>query len=321
MYLEKNRMTIYVHSRGKSQDHDHSWLKDSQTLMMPEILKAIKPEELIESQKPSLILARSGNQLVLLATALTTGDGRTDFMRRQIRNTVAWVESDNPNSERLLKIAAQALRGDLDSVVDNAVHSDATAKDCGFRVNFDLLNVIGDSSDNQDTDVAKGHLDSDFKVGNNSQTLREELAKELMDCGLPEPTGDTEILVVMTTLKSRAGLTGKSVWRGLSSQIYSEKMEVYTPPSKKPMAAGAKEEEKSPRLGIVIILIIGVMIFTIWLLLHNPSTQNPKTGSGTPEQSNVTPLSQSKTNALSSTLVQSDTNPLMRTPTSPPATP
>ncbi len=39
-------MTIYVYSRGKSQEHDHSWLKveaDSQASARPEILSKIKP--------------------------------------------------------------------------------------------------------------------------------------------------------------------------------------------------------------------------------------------------------------------------------------
>lgn len=289
-------MTIYVHSRGKSQDHDHSWLRDGHTLMMPEELKAIKPEELIESQKPSLILARSGGQLVLLATALTTGDGRTDFMRRQIRNTVAWVESDNRNSEQLLcKIAARALNKDLAGAVDSAVHSDAAVDDCGFRVDFDLLKAIEDSSDNRD--AVESHPDIAFKVGNNIPTLREELAKELTNCGLPESTGDTEILVVMTTLKSSDGLKSKNVWRGLSSRINkSEGWEEYTPVKKPRTASKMEVKEKSPILGIIFLLVIGAMLLTIWLLLHNAASQNPKTESVTPVQTNVTSLSQPKTN-------------------------
>lgn len=132
-------MTIYIQSCGKSQDHDYAWLKiednDRQEPEIPHALKAIKPEELIDSQNPSIILARSGGYLLLLATALDTQDGRTDFMGRQIRNSIAWVEEDSSVSRQLFrKLAIQALKGKLKDDIQQAVDNVADSR-YGFRAN------------------------------------------------------------------------------------------------------------------------------------------------------------------------------------------
>lgn len=129
-------MTIYVQSRGKSQEHDHSWLEVTkgiaQTSIIPEKLKAMKPEELIDSQKSSIVLARLDEHLVLIITALDA-PGRTDFMRRQICNTVAWIEPDNSKNERLFcKVAAHALNEKLGDDVHKAVFDDPVST-YGFR--------------------------------------------------------------------------------------------------------------------------------------------------------------------------------------------
>ncbi len=286
-------MTIYVHSRGKSQEHDHSWLKveeGSQISMIPKILRSVKPEELIDSQKPSIILARSGGCLVLLATALTTKDGRTDFMRRQICNSVAWVEPDTPTNERVLcKIAAQALNGKLDNAVDSAVSNDAGSL-YGFRAELALLKNIGNNSNDQDNDSEKYNSDADLKVGKNSEPLKSDLAEQLTKHGLPEHTGGTQLLVVVTTLKSFDGLTSKNVWRGLSSRIESEDWEKYPIQKKKAAAAQkAATTQKSPITGILILLIIGLVILAI--LIPILSRQGSPPEGQTTIQSSVTSLS------------------------------
>lgn len=258
-------MTIYVHSRGKSQEHDHSWLsEDGQTSKIPEALIRIKPEELIDSHKPSIILARSRGELILLVTALITRDGRTDFMRRQIRNVVAWVKPDESNSRRMLcKIAAQALYGELDGVVDESVESDADNQ-YGFGADFELLRSIGGGLDGQNDAAEQSGSGSDLKIGGNSQGLRQELADELTEHGLPKSTGDPQILVVVTTLKSAAGLKSKNVWRGLSSRIEDEEWITYSDSKKKQNLILSRQNKMI--IGLTAILTVVLIAVIAWLI-------------------------------------------------------
>jgi len=295
-------MTIYVHSRGKSQEHDYNWLEEaSQISVIPEVLKSIKPEELINSQKPSMILARSGGQLILLVTALTTRDGRTDFMRRQIRNVIAWVETDTSASERVLcKIAAQALNGELDRLVDSAVTNNAESQ-YGFTADFTQLkaieNTLNNQGDDQDTDRQKYNPDTDLKVGKNSEPLRSDLAEQLAEYGLPKPTDGTQLLVVATTLKSFDGLTSKNVWRGLSSRIENEEWEVYKKKGAATEQTSEREQsaattKKSP---IITILILLIVVIVIAVLISTLVPQNPQPKDQPPLQSSsVTPLNRVK---------------------------
>lgn len=328
-------MTIYIQSCGRSQNHDYRWLEvRTRKPEIPSELKKLQPEELIDSQKSSIILARlhncSKSFLVLLITALKTRDGRTDFVGRQIRNSVAWVEIDSDEKERQLrKIAIQALKGDLAGVVDEAVENNADS-DYGFEADFTKLRAIGSFSDSLDIGFEEEEPNV-LKFGENNDLFKPALVLDLTKYSLPKLAGDIQILVVVTTMKSLEGLKSRGVWRGLSSRIESEvwikseaqiepeASEVYYTPGKKPRSARKVEVENSnPILGIIILLIIGAMVMTIWLLLHNAASQNPKTKSVTPVQPNVTSSSQPKTNSQlqSATSVQSDATQGSRTETS-----
>lgn len=152
------------------------------------------------------------------------------------------------------------------------VHTDLEA-------DFGLFEEIGKkSSDNWDADAVEGHLDIAFKVGNNSQKLKKRLAKELMDHGLPKFTSDTQTLVVVTTLKSFDGLTGKDVWRGLSSRIEFEEWETYNPSERKKTKTSHNREEaqKNPIAIPIILLIISMVVLTILILMLASDISQPK---------------------------------------------
>ena len=212
-------MTIYVQSRGKSQEHDYRWLevrKESQSPVIPPLLKDLKVEELIESQRPSLILARSDRYLLLLVTALESREERTDFMGRRVRNSVAWVAEDKPETEQVFRaIAAQALRGELAERIDQAI---SIGSEYGFEVNLEQLQTLVDHLEIDPKSVNSGR----FKFGKNVSHLRSELASELSKFSLPQGLGTYQILVVVTTLKSQEALEKLRVWRGLSNRIESE---------------------------------------------------------------------------------------------------
>lgn len=278
-------MTIYVQSRGKAQDHDHCWLevtKDAQTQISPPALKEIKPEELIDSQRPSIILARSGKHLVLLVMALKAKDARLDFMGRQIRNSVAWVEENTPDKERLLRrIAIRALNGKLVKDVDDAVTSEADSM-YGFEAKFDKLRTIGNSLDSQDVNSEEANLDI-AKFGNNSKKLKDELISELTRYALPISSDDIQIFVVDTTLKSLGGLKAKEVWRGLSSRVESEDwMKFDVPKSGEP---NPKDSKKKLLIGVVALLLVGIIAaVTVSISANHPIPQNAQPESMAPLQ-------------------------------------
>ncbi|MBE9166342.1 hypothetical protein IQ238_01925 [Pleurocapsales cyanobacterium LEGE 06147] len=217
-------MVIYVQSRGISQDNDYRWLKiqkDKQLCENPQLLiepinsAGTKPVDLIDSQKFSLILARSHQNLLLLVTGLKTREERTDFMGRKIRNSVIWFYHDDPENEQKIRaIAVLALRGELEAEVDRAINIEG---EYGFEVNFEKIRQISDSI------VVETNNNADLipKIGNNSEQLRQELALELETNCLPKQNG---LLVLVTSIKTASTLKAAKVWRGLSNRVAYDKL-------------------------------------------------------------------------------------------------
>lgn len=291
-HLETKYMTIYVQSRGKAQDHDHCWLevtKDHQISVAPPALETIKPEELIDSQKPSIILAQSGEFLILLVMALKAGDERLDFMGRQIRNSIAWVEKNDPGKEQYLrKITIRALNGKLVDDVDAAITSDAD-ETYGFKANFDKLKAIGNSPDSPDVSSEEANLDV-AKFGNNNKDLRGELISELTRYAIPISSNSIQIFVVETTLKSLDGLKTKGVWRGLSSRIDESEDWIEFDVSKNEKSR-PKNSKKKARIGVITLIVVSLLALTTWFVANRPLHQDLQ-----PES--LAPVQQRKTNAI-----------------------
>ncbi len=260
-------MTIYVQSRGKSQDHDYRWLeigKESQSPSIPPLLKDLKVEELIESQKPSLILARSGKYLLLLVTAMDSREERTDFIGRRVRNSVAWVAIETPEIEQLFRaIAVLALQGELAAKIDQAIN---IGGNYGFEVDLKQLQTLVDRS------AAGVKPASSLKYGKNDVHLRAQLASELSQYSLPSDLGTDQILVVVTTLKSQEALERLRVWRGLSSRIESETwIEVVDS-----IISGAESglQKKTLFLGILAAIVVIAMGWIVWSSALRTTPQN-----------------------------------------------
>jgi hypothetical protein len=216
-------MVIYVQSRGISQDNDYRWLKiqkDRQVCENPQLLNEPinsvgKPVDFIDSQKFSLILARSRQNLFLLVTGLKAREERTDFMGRKIRNSVIWLYHDDlENEQKIRAITVLGLRGELEAEVDRAI---SIGGEYGFEVDFEEIKQIGDSirvETNNNADLVP-------KIGNNSEQLRQELALELETNCLPNQNG---LLVLVTSIKTASTLKQAKVWRGLSNRIAHDKL-------------------------------------------------------------------------------------------------
>lgn len=280
-------MIIYVQSRGRSQEHDYRWLevrKSSQSPSIPPLLKDLKVEELIESQKPSIILARSGKYLLLLVTAMESREERTDFMRRQIRNSVAWVSEEKPEIEQLFRaITVRALRGELAADIDKAI---GIGGEYGFEVDFEQLHHL---VDRLEVSVQPATF-ACFKYGKNNIDLRSDLASELSQFSLPHDSGNPIILVVVTTLKSQEALARLRVWRGLSSRIESQTWIEVSNSASKGTELGS--QKKTLLLGILLAVIVVAIGWMIWSSTLNSVPQNspPKSGTSS-QQTSATSLS------------------------------
>lgn len=247
-------MTIYIQSRGISQDNDYRWLKINQNQSEPEnpqvLLQSIdnlsvKPIELIDSQKFSIILLSLSNDFCLLVTGLKARKERTDFMGRPIRNSVLWIgKKDSENELKARSLLIRALRGELEREIDKTI---SISGNYGFEVDYKLLKDLFNSTlviaNNQNTDL-------NSKIGNNSELLRQEIALELENNALPNRQG---LLVLVTSIKSALALKKTGVWRGLSNRVEYEKFKEY----------GFLNTTKSQAQKKTIFLILAIAIVSL----------------------------------------------------------
>lgn len=198
-------MKNYVKSRGISKGH--SWLDQNQKeISNPPILNSVI--QMVDSDDFSLVLYRANGQLSLLVTGLKTKN-RTDNRTRRIRNSLLWV-GDNSDEAILRSLSIQALNGDLEAKIDQAVFSENNTQ--GFKVDFEKLNrrsLI--------FRLLKITPDSSKKVGNLS-ALKDSLIDDLKKHSLPIQEEEGMLVVVSSTV-SQSSLEREKVWRGLSDSI------------------------------------------------------------------------------------------------------
>ncbi|MGB3507879.1 MAG: hypothetical protein WBA93_01260 [Microcoleaceae cyanobacterium] len=219
-------MEMYVQSCGFSVDDDYRWLKVNADFQQPEIplimtrliltdnRTEVRITDLIQSEAPSLVLARNDGELFLLVTGLESRE-RQDFRGRKIRNSVALVCQDSEENELFLRaISVAVLRGKLEGKIDSAV---AFGGEYGFQVNFDQIQTL--LSEDELRNINSIAAKQDYKIGKNSSELKAELADELAEYSLPL---DNRILVVVTGIKKESTLMQAGVWRGLSNLLEVE---------------------------------------------------------------------------------------------------
>lgn len=216
-------MAIYVQSRGISQDCDYRWLKLREHSSVPEIPPVLKRpipvtgnqqvrvSDLIDSQMPSIVLARSDGELLLLVTGLVARAERTDFMGRRIRNSIAWVYPDNDDNERMIRsLAVRALVGDLETAIDQVIN---ISGEYGFEVTLTQVKQLA-----QPEQVASLAAETPMRIGGSSAEFKQALALELEQHCLTT-IDQHRLLVVVTGIKSKEALLQARVWRGLSSRV------------------------------------------------------------------------------------------------------
>lgn len=257
-YLD-NQMTLYVQSRGTSQEDDYRWLKIEETAQMPQtpsfLNQSLSPQypslvSLIDSHKFSLILARDGQHFILLVTGLEST--HTDFMGRKIRNSVVWIAPVD-NQAQIRALTVSALQGTLDEAIASTIVRDGDS-DYGFTVDTSKLTQLTQNIELQ----YHNNANPVCKLGYNSLESRQEIALEVQANSFP---ATPKLLVVVTTIKSAEDLQKFKVWRGLSNRIESKDLMAITPTS------STFTTQKKTLLRTTIIATAAIIVLTVFLIL------------------------------------------------------
>ena len=241
-------MDIYIQSAGTSPDFDYSWQPQ-----VPPLLNRVSG--LIQSESPSLVLAKFEDQFFLLITGLESPT-KKDFAGRVIRHSITWITEANDENERLTRaIASQYLQGefsigDIDRLIElggkNGFYFDSSKfKELSKSILYSItLNALAP--------------DNTIKIAKNSQDLQTDLGLELQSSFLPS---DYELLVVVTGIKSEDSLAQANIWRSLSNLVQSENWKTVS----------NKEEDLLPKKLIaaiaMILLIVAIAIVIFYLIL------------------------------------------------------
>ena len=163
-------MAMYVQSRGKNQDEDYRWLRIKSNEYYPEnpdfLIQSIgdltvRPTDLIESQKPSIILVATPNNYCLLVTGLKSRKERNDFTGRPVRNSVLWICQKDRENLLIRSLLIRALRGELDQTIDKTIN---ISGQYGFEVDYEALKEFSNSI----LDIGNNnHGDPNCKIGKN----------------------------------------------------------------------------------------------------------------------------------------------------------
>lgn len=278
------RRNYHIQTRGYSQENDYRWfLIPSNGPRRPDapvflnsiegLIDGLDIQDLIDFQRPSLVLARYGKFLFLLVTALEADSSRVDYMGRPIRNSVAWtfeVSAESSEDEKIIRaITISALKGELGSLISTSIWND-DSKDYGFQVSFEKLESVGKTFDN----LESASPEPKRFIGGDSAQIRKELCDELSKNRLKDDEG---LLILVTTLKSEEAMRNLPVWRGISSRFNSdgEWLDISHQLSNR-----SAQKKRTPILRICIIILLSLLIvlgiYLLWVKVVNPEKEVPK---------------------------------------------
>jgi hypothetical protein len=248
-------MEIFIQSRGRSPDFEYCWHPQ-----VPPQLSNIS--SLIQSESPSVILARFHKKLILLATGLDSIE-KKDFRDRPIRHSIVWLFDENYDSEAQVRaIAVQALQGLLANQVDRYIQFGGES---GFEVSIPGIEEMSRSFLSQESIGTSPLPSSELppKIGKNSQDLRDDLAYKLQQYSLPK---GYELIVISTGIKSEESLEKSCAWRSLSNLVKSENWRDLS-----------KSEAQSPNFfGAAIAIAAAIVVAALILLVVLLHPFNPK---------------------------------------------
>ncbi len=247
------KLSLHVQSRGLGPDHDYRWLVVETGMEnrqeRPPRLDA-KAAQLLQSEHPSVLIVRVGEELLVLLTALSTE--RSDHRGRKLRNSLALTIHES--HEALIRgLGSLALheehRARLEKIIDRHV---SDSSEHGFQVNAKLIEDLCELEANEPEQDAEAKR----RLYPDSSEAREYLSKLLWTSALPEHQGP---LVVATGAVSSDRLLESGAWRGISRLVQQE------------VDAPSLEVRSSAKKGVGIrrsqLAAVGLILLTILLIL------------------------------------------------------
>ncbi len=280
-------MEIYVQSAGVSEEQDYCWqeIKDNSQEWVEEPGLVTDFKHLLQTESPSILIVRKNNQLILLVTGMKASK-RKDYRGRPIRNSIAFIADDDESGEQsICGIAVQALRDELENVIDKLI---VEGEKCGFKVAFKIFiqkteNTLTIYFKELDKNVEKLCVEVDtqatlpeLKIGKNSKDNKEKIAQELT--ALKLPTIDQPELVVVTGIKAENTLTEVRVWRGLSNLVTKDELSPYEHKKKfafkrKYKKSNNEKSEMSSKKLMALIIILPIFFVIFVLLITEPKNR------------------------------------------------
>lgn len=257
-------MKIFVQSRGRSPDFEYCWHPE-----VPPRLSNIS--SLIQSESPSVVLARFHKELMLLATGLDSIE-KKDFRDRPIRHSIVWLLDDNYDGDAQIRaIAVQALQGLLANQVDEYIQFGGES---GFEVSIPGIEEMSRSFLSQESieNLPLPSLELRPKIGKNYQGLRDDLAYKLQQYSLPK---GYELIVISTGVKSEEALEKSDAWRSLSNLVKSENW--------RELSTSKTQAQNFPLAAITIIVVIVVVALMLTVLLLHPLSSKPEVTPSPPQ--------------------------------------
>lgn len=261
--------------------------------------KQVTINSLINDTKPSLILARYENKVLLELTGLDAAEARSKRMGRRISEIVLWVGDDSPEAEsQLKKLAACALLGfwSKESTFLTAIRSSIDFDGLnGFKVNSQQIEQLHtDASTHLDrllSEVSPSVINTSEPVWSTPKTIDAQsqlydLVNQISQTSLPQ----TEQPVVVVTEFKKEGDRQQVVYKG---NVWVEKKRpAPTPePAKTPEPLPTPEPATTPepvptpkpaakiRLVILRIILAILIALAILLIAQSPAltpTHSPK---------------------------------------------
>ncbi|WP_036484406.1 hypothetical protein [Myxosarcina sp. GI1] len=264
-------MLIYVQSRGISQENGYCWLdvqKNKISVKKPKLSVKfsnginLKLDDLIDTQKFSIVLVNSQKNYYLYITGLKARKERADFMGRQVLNSLLWIAKiTDKNEQKIRSIVIKALRGSLRDEIDKIINPGGEYE---FQIDYEKLIQLPDLNILKTNQVTENK----WKINNNSVDSQKDLADELTNKALPNKEG---LSILLTSIKSAFALKELDVWRALSNRVESEESEKDEDNSI--AVINRQAQKKTVVLGMVIVLILVIAIAAIIRLAHPKQSQ------------------------------------------------
>ncbi|MEO1373517.1 MAG: hypothetical protein AAFW70_04155 [Cyanobacteria bacterium J06635_10] len=316
--MNDNQVEIYVRSSplGEVGIHWRNISKPEQPMEEPVVLKQrvinrddgqkVTINSLINDTKPSLILARYENKVLLELAGLDATEARSQKMGRRISEIVLWVGDDSPEVEsKLRKLAACALLSFWEkestflTTIRNSIDFDGLND---FKVDAEQIEQLYDNADKHLNDLFPEVYSSDINtpdlVWSTPKTIDIQspefkvLVKGIRQTSLPETEQPVEAVVVVAQLKKegdkpkghalrdRQLLDYKgNVWKAEPVTVKSPQQETVPPPQQETVdPESVSNAKKNYNLMVLfIILLIAILTLIILTLIYiNQPTPTPK---------------------------------------------